>query len=236
MEAILLGQAVIADKYLYDMRHFYFDNDRVAHATCGMAFQTLMDIYRCQVDAPHTNIGSWYGAISNSPSHIVAGYLAEYICLDTIRRDGMGLVARELDGPLEMEIFDPVPDVEVLINGGGDVRLYVPVSFNSPNVDAAIVRVNRNKLQAYVYLIQVTLATAYKNSETDFYRTQWEGWKSSFPNKYEIFPTFVWIAMPGVEKGVPQAPTGRVPKPQSVHLNIRAVNRRLHDRIAQTGI
>lgn len=235
MEAIILEQDIIADKDLYDIRHFYFDNERVGHSTCGMAFQTIMDIYR-QHDAPSHDIGSWYRAICNSPNHIVLGYLAVYICLDTIRRDGMGTVDEALDGTLVKETFDTVPDVERLITEHASwSRLYVPNSFNFPNVDAAIVCVDRHKQQAFVYLIQVTLATAHKNSETDFYQTQWEGWKSSFPSKYEVFPTFVCIAGPRVKKGVPQAPTDIVPEPRRVHLSIEYVNRRLHDMIARTG-
>jgi hypothetical protein len=46
MRAILLGERVIANMDLYDSRYFYFDDDDVGHFTCGIAFQTLMGIYR----------------------------------------------------------------------------------------------------------------------------------------------------------------------------------------------
>jgi len=46
MKAILLGRRAIADKALYDSRYFYFDDNDVMHSTCGIAFQTLMGVYR----------------------------------------------------------------------------------------------------------------------------------------------------------------------------------------------
>jgi hypothetical protein len=193
MEAILLGQAIIADKDLYDMRHFYFDNERVGHSTCGMAFQTLMDTYR-EHEASIRNIGAWYGAISNSPNRTVLEYLAVHILLNSIRRDGLGRADQELEHPLEKEIFDTVPDVERLITEGiHTCRLYVPATFGFPNIHAAIVRLDRNAKKAYVYLILVTVSRDHKSSEAGFYETQWENWKSSFPRNYETTSTFVCI-------------------------------------------
>lgn len=235
MEAILLGQAIIADKDLYDMRHFYFDNERVGHSTCGMAFQTIMDIYRQQDiyrqhDAPSHNVGSWYGAISNSPNNIVLQYLMVYICLDTIRRDGMGMVDKALDGELGMEIFDTVPDVERLVIRDYSCwsRLYVPASFNFPNVDAVVVRVDNGRKRARIYLILVRSATSHENSETNFYQTQWEEWKLSFSSKYEVFPTFVWIDRSSFE-GVQTITTGMEHERQRVHFSIGSLNKSLYN-------
>ena len=46
MKAILLGERAIADKTYYDLRYFYFDDRNVGHSTCGIAFQTLLGLYR----------------------------------------------------------------------------------------------------------------------------------------------------------------------------------------------
>lgn len=192
MEANLLGQVMIADKDLYDMRHFYFENERVGHSTCGMAFQALMDTFR-EYDASSRNVDPWKFAISNAPNRTVLEYLVVHVCLNTIRRQGLGFVDPELERPLEMEIFDTVPDVEILITEGIHTRrLYVPATFDFPFIDAAIVRLDRNAKKAYIYFIQVTVAT-HKGSEKDFYQTQWAVWKSSFSSNYGVFPLFVYI-------------------------------------------
>lgn len=46
MKAILLGERAIADETEYDLRYFYFDDRKVGHSTCGIAFQTLLGLYR----------------------------------------------------------------------------------------------------------------------------------------------------------------------------------------------
>lgn len=199
MEAILLGQAMIADKDLYDMRHFYFDNERVGHSTCGMAFQTLMDTFR-EYGVSSRNVAPWNWAISNTPNPIILEYLVAYVCLNTIQRTGWGMLDPELERPLETEIFDSVPDVERLITEGiHTCRLYVLAAFDFPFIDAVIVRLDRNAKKAYIYLVQVAIATN-KGSGEDFYRTQWAVWKSSFSsnysglsNNYEFFSRFAYI-------------------------------------------
>jgi len=116
MKAILLGERVISNRASYDLRYFYFDDDDVGHSTCGIAFQTLLGLYR-ETDTLGYNIGSWYSGIAKAQNPTVLGYLAEHVCLEHIQRFGLRAVDPQLDRLLGREVFHETPDVERLITG-----------------------------------------------------------------------------------------------------------------------
>ena len=195
MESILLGKDSFADKSEYDLRYFYF-NRTGAHATCGIAFGTLLPIYRKFKGSRSDQLDLWYGAIAISPNPTVLGYLVEHVCLNAIENVGLKTVDPNLKTPLDKVFFDQQPDMKQLLNGCKTCQLYLPTIFNFPNIDALIVRVN-NKGKgkgAYFYPIQITIAKVHKDSEAAFYREQWEAWKDPFVQKgYKVFSTFVWV-------------------------------------------
>jgi hypothetical protein len=190
---------IAIDKSLYDLRYFYFDGGNVGRWTCGVAFEALLAVYRQFKARLSDGIGPWYTAISISPNPTVLGYLVEYVCLATIERDGLGIADKELGHPLEKEYFDDIPRVDNLIASASSStrRLYIPTTFNFPDIDAAIVRLDRGEKKAYVCLIQVTVAKDHKDSEANFYLTKWEKWENQFKANGYSAPsassTFVWI-------------------------------------------
>jgi hypothetical protein len=195
MRACLLGTEPMAlDKKLYDVRYFYFEKDKGRY-TCGMAYQTLMAIYRKHRLADlDTDI--WYRAIAAEKRNpAVQGFLAEQICLATIRRHGLSQVDKNLSKPLPLpvEFFRDVPRWDsFLMDASQSICLYIPVKFNNPDIDAAILRVNRKNKKSYLYLIQVTISKGHMDSERNFYTRQWDEWKSGL-ERYPPEPIFVWI-------------------------------------------
>jgi len=97
---------------MFDPTH----RDEVGHATCGLAGQTLMPIYR---EWRLLTIGddSWYRSISSSSNPIVRSYLAEQICLATIAREGLSGVSVDLGSPvMKVEYFEDAPDWPVILS------------------------------------------------------------------------------------------------------------------------
>ena len=69
MEAILLKQQNTADLSEYDLQYFYSKDD-FSRSTCGIAFRTLLDIYRPSKDSLSDGLDNWYDAISLSPNSL----------------------------------------------------------------------------------------------------------------------------------------------------------------------
>jgi hypothetical protein len=216
---------------MYDLRYFFFENDAM-HSTCGMAFETLMKI-RCQLDDGYSN-HHWYRAVSLSPNNTALGYLVEHMCLTAIERGALKSLDPQL-GQLGRTYFDDAPPVAHLINGPGTCQLYVPSTFRFPDIDAAIVRLDRKAKRAHIYLIRVTIAKYHKESETNFYQRQWGKWKETFPDDYGVQSTFIWIhrGEPGaqsVQEATRRARTEEevvMHEHESVHLGIKEVDPKL---------
>jgi len=199
MEAILMTRHYTAHKSWYDLRYFYF-NDKVGYSTCGIAFSTLLAEYRQLKVTLNYKLDEWYEAISLSPNHTILGYLVEQMCLNAIQRGALGgTILQEIDKELgnrleEKEFFHDIPPVADMIDRQIDLQLYIPNTVNFPDIDGAIVRLDHVKREAFVYLFQVAIAKAHKDSETNFYMKQWEQWKKRFTtHKYSVSSTFVWI-------------------------------------------
>ena len=167
-----------AKKIYYDLRYFSFKDD-IAHSSCGIARYTIMTIYRTH-RFEWTDFSTWSTAIWKSQNPVVEGFLAEQLCLLVIKRHGLLVVSDHAPaGLLEVEYFLDRPNWATIINKP-DVNccLYMPSVFNYPNVDAAILQLDRDKLEpkARLYLIQMTLARSHKDSEMLSYRDQWQEW------------------------------------------------------------
>lgn len=196
MRGIILELRMNPLKTEYDLRYFSFDENSTGHATCGIAYMTLMSIYRQFKGTMSSMITDWYTAISNSSNPSVTGYLAEYVCLAAIERGGLGGYNAELGNQLKMEPFDDVPPLATVSDNNRADRLYVPNAFNYSNIDGAIVRLDFDAKKARVYLIQVTIAKSHKDSEQDFYLKQWGKWKAVLEsNGYQASSEFIWVGL-----------------------------------------
>jgi len=243
MEAILLARKFTANKTWYDLRYFYFNDQDVGCSTCGMAFRALLAVYRQHKVTLNYKIAEWYEAISLSPNHTVLGYLVEQMCLTAIQHGALrGTALQEIDEALgnrleEKEFFDNVPPVAKLINGHDDLRLYIPTVFNFPDIDGAIVRLDRVEKKAYVYLIQVMIAENHKDSEENFYLKQWDRWEKMFVvYGYHVSSMFVWIdtEKPSTKNGLKEIESTRrstrktektvVAEHQSTHISIKSLD------------
>lgn len=171
----------------YDKRYFYFEGE-VGHAACGLAWQTLLLIYR-EWRFSTIRDDSWYRAISSS-NPTVRGYLAEQICLATIARQGLNTVS-DLGYGMGVEYFTSIPSWSNLIESRDSTRLYLPNTFKYPAIDAAILQRHTEK-KARLFLIQLTLAKKHKDFESLFYQTKWGAWARGL-NSFEVETTFVWI-------------------------------------------
>lgn len=194
MKACLLEMRDICDKDDYDLRYFYFDEAIVGHYTSGVAFQSLMAIYRRQTDLARLPAETWYRAISKAKNPIVRGYLAEHVVLATIASRGLPAVDSKLDQEIGTRWFSETPDWVSFIQDMDDCCLYLPEQFNYPNIDGAILLLNRKQKQAHLFVIRVTLTRKHKDSEMRFYETQYEGWTKTLRiENFTVSSSFVWI-------------------------------------------
>ena len=199
-----LGEESIDTPTDYDRRYFYFTKigfgNKVGHATCGLAQQALLALYR-RWQLQDFNGDSWIRAVSSSRNPTVRGHLVEQICLATIARDGFGAVSADLGKPMKVEYFGVTPTWTTFIQSGESHRLYLPLTLNYPAIDAAILQLNRTNMTAHLFPIQVALAKRHKKSEANFYQNQWPAWtKPLVDNNFQIKSTFVWIDEHSPEK------------------------------------
>ena len=194
MRAVILTQKTMLDKTLFDVRYFYRDQ-YIWSTTCGLALKTLVAVHRQHDNNIIHDISAWYQAVSTSPNVTVLGFLVERICLDAIQRGALRTVDKQLDHELKRYTFQDIPPVDLLIASKSTCCLYVPLEFNFADIDAAVIWVDRVKLKAHVYPIQVTIAKTHQDSETSFYQSQWPHWKTKFPADYAVSSTFIWVDM-----------------------------------------
>jgi len=245
MEAILQANSVMGpNRSLYDLRYFYFDDEKIGRSSCGMAFRTLLAVYRRHNDNLDTT-DAWYTAISLSPNPTVVGYLAEHMCLVAIQRGGLGGTAlKDWDAKLgkrmeSKQYFLAVPELDHQVKTDQELRLYIPTTFNFPDIDGAIIRLDRRSKRAYVYLIQVTVAKTHKDSEKSFYKNQWPTWEDRLKKHgFKASSIFIWVdrGEPSIEpvpKKNPRKPI--VPKRRTIHISIQSVDPHLHHALVNTN-
>jgi hypothetical protein len=222
MDACLQSQTVLVNmQEYYDLRYFYVDQDSIGRFTCGIAFETMMSIYR-----QHRLIQfcgqEWYSAVRLSENLVVQGFLAEHICLSHIASNGLIAVNPSL-GRMSHTSFKTKPDWDHQLSAGHTIRLYIPTAYNFKAVDAVILFVDYETAKVHMYLIQITLIMQHKPSEKAFYRGMCEDWVRSLKEAgYTVESTFVWIDK--------KQPVNRIkPQPRylSMHIGIADVDPRL---------
>jgi hypothetical protein len=178
---------------LYDLRYFYADNDQIGHYTCGVAFETMMSIFRQhRLDNFHTQ--EWYSALERSSGNpVIQGFLAEHICLSRIISNGLLAVNKNLTR-MSHSSFQEAPSWDQQFSSTHTVRLYIPTIFNFRAVDAVILLVDYDAKTAHMYPIQITLSMRHKDSEEDFYTGIWWKWVAPLEKAgFTVKSTFVWI-------------------------------------------
>jgi hypothetical protein len=114
MQACLLKENLgpVVDKEWYDLRYFYFE--AAAHVTSVGSQRRRWHSYIAN-STRSLDTSPWYRAISDSQNPTERGYLAEHVCLATIRRNGLAVVDIELNRPLttEMSQVGKIPSVRV---------------------------------------------------------------------------------------------------------------------------
>ena len=152
----------------------------------------------------------------------------------------MRLGKTQLPALLQADFFENVSDWRPFLSDTSQCRLYLPSTFNYPNIDAAILSVTRGSKmpEAKLYLIRVTIAKKHENSEKKFYKTQWKKWKAKLEPEWNISSTFVWIDMRNTLAKEVQAKTKRtrdglmeIPAHTQWHINVRDVDEALHTKI-----
>ena len=171
---------------LYDLRYFYIDPDKIGHFTCGVAFETMMLLFR-QHRLSQFCCQEWYLAVERSSGNPVQGFLAEHVCLSQIASCGLLAVSPNLS---QMSCtFNIKPN---WLSSTHTVRIYIPTAYNFKAVDAAIL--HRDAKTVHMYLIQITLSMRHKLIDLDFYRDIWWEWVRPFELAgYSVESTFVWI-------------------------------------------
>jgi len=242
MQAFILeGTYHTRDRHLYDVRYFYFDEQEVAHSTCGIASQTLMDHYREK--RLHTiEVDLWCDTIRSSGNPTVRGYLAEQVCIAAVRRYGLPAVDLNLTSFSRHETFDDVPIWRDFFESNYSRCLFVPKTFNYADIDAAILLVDRPQSTAHLYFIQITIAKKHKNYQDTFYTNQWRKWTNGIPRAYKegLSSSFIWIDENGPTDPKKKGPVDRRtqsgimavhPEYISYHVGIEFVDEKLHQAL-----
>ena len=193
MRACVRGDPVKPnDRSLYDLRHFYVDENGIGHFTCGIAFETMMSMLRKYDDAPFMD-DLWYIAVSRSSNPVVRGFLAEQICLSYIAANGLMAVDAKL-GRMSTTNFKTQPAFAQFLSTDHTIRLYVPIPYNFMAVDGVILLLDRASKKATVFSIQFTLSLNHKQSDKEFHTKLWSTWiEPMVLAGFSVHSTFVWI-------------------------------------------
>jgi hypothetical protein len=193
MKACVRGDPVsLNDRTLYDLQHFYVDEEGFGQFTCGIAFETMMSMLRTRDDAPFRD-ESWYNAVSRSSNRIVRGFLAEQICLSHIATHGLMTVNPNLK-QMSTATFQSNPDFSEFLSTDLTTRLYIPIPYNFKAVDGVILSLDRKSKRATMFPIQFTLSKDHKESDKDFHTLLWPRWREKIVSAgFEVYLTFVWI-------------------------------------------
>jgi hypothetical protein len=192
MEACLQGTVTTDSTTLYDLRYFYVDEHRIGHYTCGVAFESMMLVFR---KARFSNFcdHAWYLAVQSSENPVVQGFLAEHICLNRIQIRGLQVVHPDL-GRMDQASFKTQPDWRNLLWSNKSLCLYVPTDYNFRAVDGVILLLDHKAKIAHLFPLQITLSMRHKESDKDFYSEMWFPWIQPFEHAgITVNSTFVWI-------------------------------------------
>jgi hypothetical protein len=223
------------DRDLYDLRYFYVDQNRVGHYTCGVAFETMMLIFRTRAELFCDQ--EWYSAVRKSTNPVVRGFLTEDICLASIANDGLKAVDKELS-KMSTATFHMIPHWHILVGSPHTHLLFVPAVYNFKAVDGVILLLNRSDNTAHMFPIQITLSKALGKRDSDevFYTEMWWDWVRPLEDAgFRVQSTFVWIDQnqptdqiePAVTKELRSGTKVVRPEYRVVRVGIEHIDRRL---------
>ena len=193
MEACLQGTVTTDREDLYDLRYFYVDECGIGHYACGVAFESMMSIFRQHRFNKFCG-HEWYSAVKRSSENpVVQGFLAEHICLNHILTHGLQVVDERL-GRMDQASFETLPNWDYMLWSDKELCLYVPTNYNFRAVDGAILLLDHSAKSAHLFLLQITLSMRHKESDKDFYSNMWFEWVESIETAgFTVESTFVWI-------------------------------------------
>ena len=221
---------------LYDLRYFYIDhNTMIGHFTCGVAFETMMSLFR-QHRLTQFCGQEWYSAVGQSSANpVIQGFLAKHICLCHIALYGLSAVDPHL-GRMSHTSFDVRPNWDEQLFSTQRVRLYIPKTYNFKAVDAAILHRHSVGKKVHIYLIQIMLSMWHKPLDQDFYQDMWWEWVRPLEEAgYSVESTFVWIDKNQLANNTDLALVKELrsgiklvrPEYHSVHIGIGQVDKKL---------
>jgi hypothetical protein len=124
----------------------------------------------------------------------MCGFLVEQICLSTISVNGL-TVDGVMYKPLETIVFqDDLPSVLPIQGKQKGCRFYIPIAFNFKAIDGLILSWDRNKMEAILIPIQITIAKTHSDSVTKFFSDWSRHWSKQLPI-FTVKVIFVWIGV-----------------------------------------
>ncbi|PGH10554.1 hypothetical protein AJ80_07500 [Polytolypa hystricis UAMH7299] len=188
--ACITGSAVLEDIHPEHVDHrFFYEKDGLGYCACGIVRETVTKrLAQLGTDlfSIADSIREMTQLISNVP---VVGYSLELAILQTIRSTGISWL--DLVGSMPQIVFDAHPKY-VLEH---TYALYVPKAFNSPAIDALILRLDHSKMKAELIPIKITIAKSHSTSEDLFFK-DWSRWLE-YLEDYDANLTFLWITASG---------------------------------------
>ena len=174
MKACLQNQSVpVDDRTLYDLRFLYVGADGVGHYTCGIVFVTMMRELRTRTEEFCQE--AWYATVRESKNPVVQGFVSEDICLAAVGKGGLSSFDERLH-QMSTATFASKPDWAVCIHSAHIRYLYIPATYNFKAVDGVVLLLDRSKMIAHMFPIQITLSMRQRDSDEVFYTTMWDDW------------------------------------------------------------
>ncbi|KAH9953864.1 hypothetical protein BGW80DRAFT_1451367 [Lactifluus volemus] len=181
------------DRSLYDLRHFFVDQEGTGHFTCGFAFEAMTLMLRMYGDVPPFLEQSWYDAVSQFNNPVFKGFLAEQICLSNIASNGLTAVDQRL-GQMSTANFEGDPDFGEFLSTDHTTCLYIPIRYNFVAVDGVILLLDRQSRDAVMFPLQFTLSQSHEDSDKQFHTMLWPKWSEQIISAgFKVQSTFVWI-------------------------------------------
>ncbi|RPB23915.1 hypothetical protein L211DRAFT_808963 [Terfezia boudieri ATCC MYA-4762] len=131
----------------------------------------------------------WYDSLrmaGKNPSML--GFFTETMLLSWIAVNGCSAAGPEFQKKPKAFLFD---DAKPTMSRDSPCSLYIPVSFNYRAVDAILVAVDKQKDEAIITGVQITISRTHSDSEAKFF-SGWEWWRDIVDCTTVSF-RFLWI-------------------------------------------
>jgi len=157
--ACLHGTVTTDTNEFCDLRYLYVNEHRIGHYTCGVAFESMMEIFR-QHRLNESCGGEWHSAVHQSSKNpLVQGFLAERIYLNHIVTHGLQAVDPRL-GQMDQAFYKTQPNWDHMLLGNKEQCLYVPMNYNFRAVDSVRVLLDHKAMIAHPFLLHITIHAA----------------------------------------------------------------------------